>query len=43
MTNSPAAFAKSAIDQGYNGMERTLRKGALFLKEKDLEERVALD
>ncbi len=43
MTNSPAQFAKIAMEQMYAGLERSLRKGAIFLKEKDLAESVALD
>ncbi len=43
MTDTPAKFAKTAIDQMYAGLERSLRKGAIFLKEKDLAESVALD
>jgi len=43
MTDTPAELAKNAIDQMYAGLERSLRKGAIFLKEKDLAESVALD
>ncbi len=39
----PAEMAKNAIDQMYRGLDRSLRKGATFLKEKDLAESVALD
>ncbi len=43
MTNTPAQIAKNAIGQMHAGLERSLGKGAAFLKEKDVAESVALD
>ena len=43
MTITSAQVVKNAVGQTYAGMERTLTKGAVFLKEKDLEESVALN